>query len=177
MEDHVRETLTRLLIDHSEGLKRLVEIAERLLRIDKSTGEMVLAVPRSYVSDRDFIGLLLLARFFASRLGLAKKESMTVMEIVQKSGLDDGLVSSGLTELGDRGIVDPARGGEFNISYPKAENFLEETRQHVLVERNRREFPQETLETTVTPEQVTPEYLRRLWGRKSIVVFTSRRML
>ena len=175
MEDEVRETLTRLLTDHSQSLKRLVETAERLLRIDKATGHMVLAVPSSYISDRDFIGLLLLSKHFAHGLGLTKKETMTMMEIVERSSLDDGIVTSRLTELGYRGIVDCTQGGEFSISFPKAEYFLEEARRNMLVEWNKSELPGENFESAES--RMSPEASRRLLGQEAIAVLMTRRIV
>lgn len=188
MENEVRDTLTRLLTDESQNLKRLVETAERLLRIDRATGEMVLTAPRSFISDRDFLGLLLISRYFAYKLGLAKKESMTVTEIVQRSGLDEATVSARVTELGHRGVVDCMEKGEFSISYPKAQYFLAEAKQNMLVARNKSELSEQAeqglelegyLDEAQSDERLmTPEARRRrIVAHRGTIFLTSRRIV
>ena len=174
MEDQIQETLSRLLTDESQTLKRLVETAERLLRIDKVTGDMVLTVPRLYISERDFLGLLLLSRYFASKLGLAKKESMTLVEIVQRSGFDEGTVSSRLTELNYNGIIEHDPGGDYSISYSKAEYFLEEAKYNMLAESNKSDLLGERARSR---SALAPEVLRRLGiSTEEVFVLTTRRL-
>ena len=186
MEDQVRETLTRLLTDESQSLKRLVVTADRLLRIDRDTGEMVLTTPRLFISDRDFIGLLLLSKYFAYKLGMAKKESMTMTEVIQRSGLDETIVSSRLIELGYRGIVDRIEKEEFSISYAQAQYFLEEAIQNMLVARNRSELSEQGsdivgyLGLMQSEESLTTVEARRraaAVNRGAILVLTSRRII
>ena len=174
MGDQVQETLSRLLTDESQTLKRLVGTAERLLRIDKATGDMVLTVPRLFISDRDFLGLLLLSRYFACKLGLAKRESMTLAEIIQRSGFDEGTVSSRLTELNYNGIVEHNPGGDYSISYSKAEYFLEEAKYNMMVESNKSDLLGEGARSTAA---LGSEVLRRLGiSTEEVFVLTTRRI-
>ncbi len=98
---------------------------------------MVLSVPRAYVSDMNFLGLLLLSRYFASKLGLAKKEGMTLEEIIRRSGFDEATVTARMTELNLDGIVEHKPGGEYGISFSKAEYFLQEAGRDILEEGNK----------------------------------------
>src|SRR4029077_7425389 len=98
-EESIRDIMGPLLTDEKAILKRLVERSLDILRIDQTTGDLVLVVPRSRVTDKDYLGLILVTRYLAFRAGLAKQDSMTIAEIAEKSGINDGTISSRLSDL------------------------------------------------------------------------------
>lgn len=174
--NQVQGNLSRLLTDESRALEHLAENAERFLRIDKANGEMVLSVPRAYVSDTNFLGLLLLSRYFASKLGLANKETMTLKEIIERSSLDEGTVASRLAELNWHGIIERGSEGEIGISHSKAEYFLEAAKQDILEEGNRSDLFAQSL---LVREEGDPEsILKKGMSRGQIIfLFTTRRIV
>src|SRR6266700_3563060 len=94
-----REILSVLLADPRETLSTLVTKSERLFRINKHTGDTILLSPRSQFLDRHLLAIYLLGRYFASKLGLAKDDELTMEELQTISGLDPGSLSARLSDL------------------------------------------------------------------------------
>ncbi|SRR6266581_9085323 len=126
--DSIREIMSPLLTDERGILKRVVEKALNIFRIDDGTGEMVLVIPRSKIDDKDYLGLLLLTKYLAYRAGLAKEDTMVVRELVEKSGVNENTLSSRLSDLKADRVVETVSRGEYRISYPNAERLLEDIR-------------------------------------------------
>ncbi len=125
-QDGVREIISPLFTNENDILKRLVDKSLQLFRIEGSTGEMVLGIPRSKITDKDFIGLLLVTRYLACRAGLSKRDSMTLPEIAEASGITEGTISPRLSDLKADRIAEGIARGEYRISYANAERFLED---------------------------------------------------
>jgi hypothetical protein len=145
----VREIMAPLLTDEKSTLKRIVDGSVGVLKIDDSSGDLVLVVPRSKITDKDYLGLLVLTRYLAFRAGLVAKDSVTLNELVKSSGIAESTVSSRLSDLrADRVIEDVSR-GEYRLSYPNAERFLHDLSMGL-------EKP--VVESTKTPEIGKGEY-------------------
>lgn len=121
-----KEILQRLVVDETETLKRIVGKAERILKIDKKTGETLISAPRSKLTDKDQISVLLLGRYFANRLGLVNTDSMTVAEIADKLTIEEKAASARLSELKRERITENVSRGEYRISYVNVERMLDE---------------------------------------------------
>jgi len=121
-----KDILEKLLIDEEEILKRLVEKAEKIFRIDRKTGDAVIVAPKSKLIDRELIGITLLGRYFANKMKLASSDSMSVSEIAQKLGMDEKAVSARLSELKRERIVEMVSRGEYRVSYAGVESMLSE---------------------------------------------------
>ena len=126
--ESVRQIVAPLLTDEKGILKRLVGQSIDIFRIDNTSGDLVLVVPRSRVTDRDYLGLLLLARYLAFRAGLAKRDSMTQSELAEKSGVNDSTVSSRLSDLKAARVAETVLRGEYRLTYGNAERFIQEVR-------------------------------------------------
>src|SRR6266849_5195103 len=126
IQDGVREIISPLFTNENDILKRLVDKSLQLFRIESGTGEMVLGIPRSKLTDKDFIGLLLVTRYLSCRAGLSKRDSMTLPEIAEASGITEGTISPRLSDLKADRIAEGVARGEYRISYPNAERFLED---------------------------------------------------
>jgi len=121
-----KEILEKLLIDERETLKRLVEKSEKILRVDKKTGDTVIIAPRSKLTDRQLISIILLGRYFSNKLNLVPSEVMTIDEIAQKLNLDKDVVSARLSDLKRERIVEMVSRGEYRISHANADTMLDE---------------------------------------------------
>ncbi len=126
VEDARRKLLERLLIDEEEALERLVRLSEQVLRIDKKTGNTVVIAPRSKLTDREVIYIVLLGRYFANKLGLVDKDSMPLSEISEHSGVDEKAASARLSELKRERAVESLGRGEHRIAYANVETVLGE---------------------------------------------------
>ena len=121
-----KEILEKLLIDERETLKRLVEKSEKILRVDKKTGDTVIIAPRSKLTDRQLISIILLGRYFSNKLNLVPSEVMTIDEIAQKLNIDKDVVSARLSDLKRERIVEMVSRGEYRISHANADTMLDE---------------------------------------------------
>ncbi len=120
----LREIVAPLLTDEKAILKRIVDNSLSILRLDESTGDLVLVVPRSKITDKDYLALLLLARYLAFRAGLSATDSMTLAELIEKSGINESTASSRLSDLRADRVAEGVSRGEYRISYSNAERFV-----------------------------------------------------
>jgi len=127
-KDSIRAIMAPLLTDEKTILKRLVERSLDLFRIDDSTGDLVLVIPRTKITDKEYLGLLLVARFLAFKAGLAKQDSMTLSDLVDKSGINDSTASTRLSDLKADRVAETVARGEYRVSSPNAERFLQDVR-------------------------------------------------
>src|SRR6266487_6469011 len=67
--ESIRAIMAPLLTDEKAILKRMVEKSLNLFRIDDSTGDLVLVIPRSKITDKEYLGLLFVERFLAFKAG------------------------------------------------------------------------------------------------------------
>jgi len=112
-------------------LRRLVEKSEKILRIDKETGDTVIIAPRSKLTDRHLISIVLLGRYFSNKLNLVPSELMTTDEIAQKLNIKKEVVSARLSDLKRERIVEMVSRGEYRISYANAETMLAEIHEKI----------------------------------------------
>ncbi len=126
--ESIREIMAPLLTNERETLRRLVEKSLNIFRIDSTTGDLVLGLPRSKVGDKGYLGLLLVAKYLAFRAGLSKQDTMIVSDLVEKSGISESTVSSRLSDLKADRVVETVSRGEYRIVSSAAERFLEDVR-------------------------------------------------
>jgi len=124
--ESIRAIMAPLLTDEKAILKRMVEKSLGLFRIDDSTGDLVLVIPRTKITDMEYLGLLLVARFLAFKAGLAKQDSMTLGELVGKSGINESTATTRLSDLKADRVAETVSRGEYRISYSNAERFLQD---------------------------------------------------
>ncbi len=118
-----KEILSSLLTDPKETLKRLVAKTERVFRIDRATGAVVLLPPKAKLTDRQLITVYLLGRYFASRLELAQTDTLTIEELLKLSQLEESSLSARLSELKRDGLVESVERGSYRVAYENLESF------------------------------------------------------
>ncbi len=148
--ESIRAIMAPLLTDEKAILKRMVEKSLNLFRIDDSTGDLVLVIPRSKITDKEYLGLLFVERFLAFKAGLAKQDSMTLGELVGKSGIAESTASTRISDLKADRVVETVSRGEYRISYSNAERFLQDV--GVGLEKT------QSGDTTKEPPPVTENY-------------------
>jgi predicted transcriptional regulator len=121
-----RKILEKLLVDESEVLLRLVEKSEKLFKIDRKSGEIIFVCKPKDLSDREKIAVVLLARSFASTLGLAKSQGLKNAELADRLGLPEKSVRARISELKDLRMVDSSSAGEHHIMQANAEVLLDD---------------------------------------------------
>ncbi|SRR6266487_1649412 len=118
-----KEILSSLLTDEAETLNRLVAKAQRVFKINKRTGEILLLPPRSKLTDRQLIAVYLLGRYFASKLELTQADSLTFDDLRKLSNLEEGSITARLSDLRKEGLVETGERGIYRINYQSLESF------------------------------------------------------
>ena len=127
MTEDERKILEPLLIDELDTLRELVKRAEKLLRINKHTGDPVILIPRETLSQKDLIALHIAARYFAFKLGLTSTDSITIEELKKKTGINsDKLIAARVSDLRKEGVVEFVKKGVYRISLPNLVKYLDQ---------------------------------------------------
>ena len=127
MTEDERKILEPLLIDELDTLRELVKRAEKLLRINKHTGDLVILIPRETLSQKDLIALHIAARYFAFKLGLTSTDSITIEELKKKTGINsDKLIAARVSDLRKEGVVEFVKKGVYRISLPNLVKYLDQ---------------------------------------------------
>ncbi len=117
------DALSVLLTDRRETLGRVIKKAERVLKIDRETGETLLILPRNRLSSRELVATYLLGKHFASKLGRTTRESLDVQDICLLSGLKSDSVFAGLSELRKEGLIERVEDGSYHVVDRSLESF------------------------------------------------------
>ena len=123
-----KKILERLLVDREQKLETLVTKAENIVRIDRKSGEPVIVVPRSELTDRQLIGAYMIGKYFSNELGLVKTATVTTRELAEKLPLDLKVASARLSELKKEAIVKSISRGEYKIVFQGIEILLDDIR-------------------------------------------------
>ena len=119
-----KKFLERLLVDERSVLEKLANQAQGIVGIDKDTGGPVILAPKTKLTDREQIFLMLLGSYFSYKLGKSKSESLSTNAIAEGLGLDYKAASARLSELKRERVVETVAKGEHRIVYANAESML-----------------------------------------------------
>ncbi len=126
MSAEEKEILSKLLVDEKEVLKRLVDKATKILKLDKKSGKTLLIAPRGRLTDKDVVFSSLLGHYFSSKLGLLQKDMMTPDELAQETGLSRDIVAARAADLIRERAVERIGRGEYKVSYGNVERALDD---------------------------------------------------
>jgi len=118
-----KQILSSLLTDESETLNRLVVKAQRVFKINKKTGEVLLLPPRSKLTDKQLIAVHLLGKYFASKLELSPTDSLSFDELKKLTSLEESSISARVSELRKDGLAETGERGVYRINYQSLESF------------------------------------------------------
>ncbi len=118
-----KEILSPLLTDETETLNRLVAKAQRVFKINKKTGEILLLPPKSKLTDRQLIAVYLLGRYFASKLELTQADSLNFDDLRRLCNLEESSITARLSDLRKEGLVESGERGVYRINYQSLESF------------------------------------------------------
>ena len=118
-----KEILSSLLTDETESLSRLVTKAQRVFKINKKTGEVLLLPPRSKLTDKQLIIVQLLGKYFASKLELSPTDSLSFDELKKLTSLEESSISARVSELRKDGLAEAGERGVYRINYQSLESF------------------------------------------------------
>jgi DNA-binding HxlR family transcriptional regulator len=118
-----KELLSSLLTDSRDTLKRLITKAERVFRIDRDTGNVILLPPKTKLTDRQLIAIQILGRYFACKLELFKEDTVGLEELKKLTQLEESSLSARLSELKKEGLVESSERGSYRVAYHSLESF------------------------------------------------------
>ena len=120
-----KEILKNLLIseeDTVQKLKMLVEKSKKYFGIESKSGKIIFHNPN--MANRKKILLLLIGKYFAEKLGLIDKNSLSSTEISKQIDTAITTISGPLGELLKKGLI-KKEGSEYKIQYFKIESILD----------------------------------------------------
>jgi predicted transcriptional regulator len=128
------EILRKLVVDEKDVIKeleKLVEQSQKYFRIESTSGKIVFQDYGS-LSDKQRIAVVLIGRYFASKLKLIEDPSLSISEIAKEIGRPMTTLSKYTRDLVDRGYVEYLPGKKYRIAYHRIKeiyNDILETKQ------------------------------------------------
>jgi hypothetical protein len=120
-----KEILQSMLIDEEEIFKELVNKAQKIFKLDQH-GNAIFLVPLDSLTQRQFIAMQLLGRYFANELEITDSDVITADELSVQLHADKKSVTARLHELKKERIIESPGRGQFRISISGAEKILDE---------------------------------------------------
>lgn len=125
--DAEKEILNELLLKEEDVLKKLkdlVTLSKKYFMIEQNTGNVVFS-KTTKLSNRDKIQLLLIGRYFASRLKILTKESINIADLSRLLDVPKTTLSAPLGSLVNEGFVNKNSDSEYSIIFHKIEGVLQ----------------------------------------------------
>ena len=122
-----KEILNELLLKEEDVLKKLKElvaISKKYFMIEHNTGNVVFSKTLR-LSNREKIELLLIGRYFASRLKVITKEAISIAELSKLLDVPKTTLSAPLGTLINEGHVNKNADSEYSIIFHKIETILQ----------------------------------------------------
>lgn len=121
------EILQKLVIEEKDATKeieRLVGEAVKYFRIERPSGR-ILFQNFGNLSDKQRISILLLGKYFASKLGIVENSSMGITEVAKEIGRPKTTLSGPMKELATKGFVEKLPGRKYMIAYHRIREIFE----------------------------------------------------
>lgn len=121
------EILKKLVVeekDITKELEELVEDASKYFRIEKQSGKIIFRDFGS-LTDKQRIAIVLLGKYFASKLGITNDASMGIVEIAKELGRPKTTLSGNIKELVKSGYVEHLPGRRYRITYHRIKEMLD----------------------------------------------------
>jgi predicted HTH transcriptional regulator len=93
------EIFESLLVTEKELLQEAVSKAKELMGIEEKTGQMILRVPKESLGQKQLVALYLLGQFFAKQMSRTDSASLSIEDLVSKTGIDNNTLAGRLSEL------------------------------------------------------------------------------
>jgi len=121
-----KKILEKMLVDESSILPKIVEVSEKIFKLDKSTGDPVFLIPQSKLSQSDLMAIGLLSKYMANQLEIVDTASVTPAELGKRFKLKKMIAGARLNDLKTHGLAKLIKWGEYRVSLPEALRYLEE---------------------------------------------------
>jgi DNA-binding MarR family transcriptional regulator len=120
------EILKKLVVEEKDivkELEKLVEEAQKYFRIESPSGKIVFQDYGS-LTDRQRIVILLLGKYFASKLKLIEDPSLSISVIAKELGRPMTALSKHTRELVDKGYIEYLPGKKYRVAYHRVKEIF-----------------------------------------------------
>jgi len=113
------EILKKLVVDEktsTKELEKMVEDAQKYFRIESPSGK-ILFQDYGLLSDKQRIAVVLVGKYFASRMKMIENPSLSISEVAKELGRPMTTLSGAMKELVTKGYVEYLPGKRYSIAY------------------------------------------------------------
>ncbi len=122
------EILERLVVDEKDITKemgKLVEEASKHFKIERPSGRIMFQ-NFGGLSDKQRIAIILLGKYFASRLKIIENPNLSISEVTKETGRPMTALSGPMKELVTKGYVEYLPGKKYKVAYHRIREILDD---------------------------------------------------
>lgn len=117
-------------------LKTLVQLAKPFLKVEETTGRVVLTEKYSFTnSEKGF--LILVGKYFAKHYDIIESEVVSIRDVSEDLGVPVTTLSGPLGELVENHTVEKCNRGQYKVNPHKIEASLQEMKQKHISEKSK----------------------------------------
>lgn len=134
------EIFKSLLVTEKELLQDAVSKAKELIGIEEKTGQVILRVPKEALGQKQLVALYLVGQFFAKQMNKADSPSLSIEDLVDKTGIDNNTLAGRLSEFVKSGWAKRLSKARYEINQYSLNPILDE----IAISRRKSELFQPT---------------------------------
>src|SRR2546427_6799205 len=93
------EIFESLLVTEKELLQEAVSKAKELIGIEEKTGQVIFRFPKESLGQKQLVALYLIGQYFAKQMNKTDSSSLSIEDLVDKTGIDNNTLAGRLSEL------------------------------------------------------------------------------
>ncbi|MCW1296719.1 MAG: MarR family transcriptional regulator [Candidatus Parvarchaeota archaeon] len=120
------EILKKLVVEEKDMIKeleKLVEDASGIFRIEKPSGRIIFQ-DFGTLNDKQRILVLLIGKYFATKIGIIKDPSLSISQIAKELGRPMTALSGPVRDLVKQGFVENIPGRKYKITYHRIKDIF-----------------------------------------------------
>jgi len=117
--------LDEIFVDEDVAFERIIKKVSKVFKLDKY-GNILLEEGISRPTQKQTVGLLVIARYLMKERGLADSEQIKTQEVAEGTGFSSSQASARLGDLRKEGIVLGVSRGQWKINLMNVSKLLDE---------------------------------------------------
>jgi hypothetical protein len=93
------EIFDSLLVTEKELLQDAVSKAKESIGIEEKTGQVIFRIPKESLGQKQLVALYLIGQYFAKQMSKADSSSLSIENLVDRTGIDNNTLAGRLSEL------------------------------------------------------------------------------
>ena len=93
------EMFEPLLVTEKELLQEAVSKAKELIGIEEKTGQVIFRLAKESLGQKQLVALYLIGQYFAKQMNKTESSSLSIEDLVDKTGIDNNTLAGRLSEL------------------------------------------------------------------------------